>query len=370
MYNVRPMGSLRAKLSREIGTAIADYGMIEAGDTVAVAVSGGKDSLTLLDILANIRRRSGVKFDIVAVTVDQGYEGFRWPVMEKHFRSVGVPYHIENTRISDVIEDHKTPGSTWCALCGRLRRGVLYRLAREKGWSKIALGHHADDLIETNLLSQLFNGATQSMPPILRAKDGRNVVIRPMCYVWERQVIAYTEERKFPVICCACPACRDLTLKRQRVKALLQELEETWPGVKRSLLSAQRNMKLTQMMDPRFLPLGRDAALAPVAGPAAAARGGGWEADGDGIERPRVAGDEAPRGHGQALLAIRSAGRSSRAPGQAPGDPRIEPQGRNDSPRHRVSRPPASAGERHPGRDCGAMCGCGPTLGGAPAGPA
>ncbi len=307
------MGSLLAKLSRGIGTAVADYGMIEEGDVVAVAVSGGKDSLTLLDVLLGMRRRSPVKFDIVAVTVDQGYEGFRWPVMEKHFQSLGVPYYIEKTRISDLIEDHKTPGSTWCSLCARLRRGVLYGLAKEKGWSKIALGHHADDLIETHLLSQLFNGVLQSMPPILKAKDGVNVVIRPMCYVWERQVIAYTKERGLPVICCACPACRDVTLKRQRVKALLAEMEESWPGVKQSLLRSQRAIKLTQLMDPRFLPLGRRAAMAAEAGASPywgiAQRGGDVPKEpGEGFA-PAVAGEN---GGSEAraplpLLAIRSA---------------------------------------------------------------
>jgi len=256
-----PVRSLRTRISKEVGRAVIEYGMIEEGDRVAVAVSGGKDSLALLEILLGMQRRAPVNFDLVAVTVDQGYEGFRWPVMEKHFQSLGVPYHIENTSISDIIEDHKAPGATWCSLCARLRRGVLYRLARERGWTKIALGHHADDLIETLLLSQLFNGTIQSMPPILRADDGVNTVIRPLAYVWEDQIIAYAEEMKFPIICCACPACTDLTLKRKRVKALLKELDATWPGIKRSLLRAQSRVKVTQLMDPRFLPLGEKASL-------------------------------------------------------------------------------------------------------------
>ncbi len=351
------MGSLLSKLSRQIGTAIADYGMIEAGDVVAVAVSGGKDSLTLLDILLGMRRRSPVKFDLVAVTVDQGYEGFRWPVMEKHFKGLGVPYHIENTRISDVIEDHKTPGSTWCALCARLRRGVLYRLAKEKGWTKIALGHHADDLIETHLLSQLFNGVIQSMPPILRAQDGQNVVIRPMCYVWERQVIAYTKERKFPVICCACPACRDFTLKRQRVKALLGELEENWPGVKQSLLSAQRRLKLTQLMDPRFLPLGPGAQMAAEAEASpywgVAQRGGdAQEEPGDAFE-PALPGENGG-GRGdpaEPLLVIQPAAarEMTRSPVLNEVAPPRSASGAGSGHAHRVD-----------GNGCGAMCGCGP----------
>jgi len=255
------MRPLATKIRKEVGRAVIEYGMIEEGDRVAVAVSGGKDSLALLEILLAMQRRAPIRFELVAVTVDQGYEGFRWPVMEEHFRSLGVPYHIENTTISDIIEDHKSPGATWCSLCARLRRGVLYRLAREKGWTKIALGHHADDLIETLLLSQLFNGTIQSMPPILKADDGVNTVIRPLAYVWEDQLIAYAEERKFPIICCACPACKDLTLKRRRVKALLEDLDRTWPGIKRSLLRAHSRVKVTQLMDPRFLPLGAKASL-------------------------------------------------------------------------------------------------------------
>jgi tRNA 2-thiocytidine biosynthesis protein TtcA len=359
------MASLKAKLSRGIGTAITDYGMIEAGDTVAVAVSGGKDSLTLLDILVSIRRRAGVKFDLVAVTVDQGYDGFRWPVMEKHFRDLGVPYHIENTHIRDTIEDHKQPGATWCSLCARLRRGVLYRLAREKGWSSIALGHHADDLIESHLLSQLFNGATQSMPPVLRAKDGYNKVIRPMCYVWERHVIGYTEERGFPVICCACPACRDHTLKRQVVKALLHDLEERFPGIKTSLLSAQRNLKLTQLMDPRFLPMGEGARLKEAA--MASPLYGILQNEGVSEEPEEERREERPEA--PALLTI-----GARPAAHAPGMAAAEGNGGSARPRGGgsvrpvagISAVPATSPGifREPAHEspgsCGAMCGCGP----------
>jgi len=255
------MKPLDVQIRKEVGRAIIEYGMIEEGDRVAVAVSGGKDSLTLLDILLALQKRAPIRFELVAVTVDQGYEGFRWPVMERHFQSLGVPYHIENTRISDLIDEHKAPGATQCSLCARLRRGVLYGLAKEKGWTKIALGHHADDLIETLLLSQLYNGSIQSMPPILKADDGYNVVIRPLAYVWEDQISAYTKEQAFPVICCACTACTDLTLKRKQVKAMLSEMEGGHPGIKRSLLRALTRARVTQLMDPRFLPLGERASL-------------------------------------------------------------------------------------------------------------
>lgn len=316
------MKAFRDEIRRETGRAILDYGMIEAGDRVAVAVSGGKDSLTLLDVLLDLRRRAPVRFDLVAVTVDQGYDGFRWPVMENHFRALGVPHHIERTRIADTIEDKKEPGATWCSLCARLRRGVLYRLAREMGWSKIALGHHADDLIETLLLSQLFNGTIQSMPPILRAGDGVNVVVRPLCYVWEEAIAAYTKERGLPVICCACPACKDLTLKRRRVKALLAELEAAHPGVKRSLLRAQGRLKPTQLMDPRFLPLGRTARLAAGRPAEAGADPEAGEDGGPADLEPAAA---------PALVEIRRARGASEAP------------------------------------SCGAACACGPLLGGSAA---
>jgi tRNA 2-thiocytidine biosynthesis protein TtcA len=295
------MKPLEVQISKEVGRAIIEYGMIEEGDRVAVAVSGGKDSLTLLDILMKIRRRAPVRFDLIAVTVDQGYEGFRWPVMERHFRELGVPFHIENTRISDLIDEHKAPGATQCSLCARLRRGVLYGLAKEKGWTKIALGHHADDLIETLLLSQLYNGTIQSMPPILRADDGCNVVIRPLAYVWEDQIAAYTKERAFPVICCACTACTDLTLKRKQVKALLAELEAGQPGIKRSLLRAQSRAKVTQLMDPRFLPLGEKASLREKA--ASIVEGEPPEEEARSCEHPRGANEGAAA---TSLVAIQS----------------------------------------------------------------
>jgi len=355
------MRPLHMQIGREVGRAIVEYGMIEEGDRVAVAVSGGKDSLTLLDILMAVRKRAPVRFDLVAVTVDQGYEGFRWPVMERHFLSLGVPYHIENTRIADTIEDHKAPGATWCSLCARLRRGVLYRLAKEKGWSKIALGHHADDLIETLLLSQFFNGTIQSMPPILRADDGINVVIRPMCYVWEDQVIAYTKEKKFPVICCACPACTDLTLKRRQIKALLKDLETSYPGVKRSLLSAHGRVQVTQLMDPRFLPLGLKATLRAAAPVKEAEPPEEDEADRGAAAGVHPAGREAAS---PALLGIRAVAR------ERPAEPAAAPPGARHDGRP-AAAPEISSGS--PGvhaASCGAECACGPTAAASPAAPA
>src|SRR5436309_8533206 len=196
-------------LTRKVGRAIQDYRMIQEGDRVMVAVSGGKDSYTLLDLLERLRRRSPVRFELVAANVDQGYNGFRSDIIEDHLKAGGHRYHIEMTEIAHTIRKKMDPADTHCSLCARLRRGVLYRLATQLDCNKIALGHHADDIIETLLMLQLFNGQIKAMPPVLRAKNDVHTVIRPMVYVWEQDVIQYAREMKFPVVCCCCPACGD-----------------------------------------------------------------------------------------------------------------------------------------------------------------
>ena len=241
-------------LTRKVGRAIQDYGMIEEGDRVMVAVSGGKDSYTLLDLLERLRRRSPVRFELVACNVDQGYNGFRSDIIEDHLKAGGYRYHIEMTEIAHTIRKKMDPEDTHCSLCARLRRGVLYRLATELRCNKIALGHHADDIIETLLMLQFFNGQIKTMPPVLRAENGVHTVIRPMVYLWEQEVIDYTREMKFPVVCCCCPACGDTSLQRQQIKAFLKRLEEGHPGIKNSLLKASRNVQLSYLMDPRYLP--------------------------------------------------------------------------------------------------------------------
>ena len=204
--------------------------MIGEGDRVMVAVSGGKDSYALLDLLEKLRRRSPVRFEIVACNVDQGYAGFRSDVIEDHLKAGGYRYHIEATEIAGTIRKKMDPDDTHCSLCARLRRGVLYRMATELGCNKIALGHHADDIIETLLMLQFFNGQIKAMPPVLRSADGRHTVIRPMVYVWEQEVIAYAKERKFPVVCAAgnvhLPFLMDpryLPDSRQPLRALTDE---------------------------------------------------------------------------------------------------------------------------------------------------
>ncbi len=240
-------------LTRKVGRAIQEYKMIGPDDRVMVAVSGGKDSYTLLDLLERLRRRSPVRFELIACNVDQGYNGFRSDVIEDHLKAAGHRYHIEVTEIAHTIRKKMNPEDTHCSLCARLRRGVLYRLATELGCNKIALGHHADDVIETLLMLQLFNGQIKTMPPVLRAENGVHTVIRPMVYVWEREVIDYTRAMKFPVVCCCCPACGDTSLQRRRIKDLLTRLETEHPGIKTSLLKATRNVHLGFLMDPRYL---------------------------------------------------------------------------------------------------------------------
>ena len=257
-------GDLRKTLARRVGRAIEDFDLIADGDVILCAMSGGKDSYAMLELLDDLRRRAPVRFELVPVTVDQGYRGFQVGVLERYFREKGYRYHIERTNIADVIDETMPLGDTHCSMCARLRRGVLYRLAPALGCNKIALGHHADDLLETLLMSQFFNGEICSMPPILRARDGRNTVIRPLCYVWEREIIAYTLEAGFPVIGCACPACGDVSLKRKQMKMLLTKLDSEHPGIKASLLKAMSNVKTAHLLDRRWLDLKRAPAPQPI----------------------------------------------------------------------------------------------------------
>ena len=249
--------SLLKPLARRVGRAIQEFRLIEDGDRILCAMSGGKDSYAMLHLLDHLRRRAPVKFELVAVTVDQGYRGFKADVLERYFKDKGYAYHIERTNIAEVIDDTMPLGDTHCSMCSRLRRGVLYRLAPDLGCNKIALGHHADDLLETLLVSQFFNGEICSMPPILRSRDGRNTVIRPLCYVWEREIVRFVAEVGFPVICCACPACGDTSLKRKQMKMLLGRLESDHAGIKASLLRALSNVRTGHLMDPRWLDIKR-----------------------------------------------------------------------------------------------------------------
>lgn len=252
-------------LTRKVGKAISDYRMIRSGDRVMVAVSGGKDSYALLDILAQLRARSPVPFELVACNVDQGFTGFRSDVIEEFLRSRGFQYHIEISDIAALIRKKMEPDTTHCSMCSRLRRGILYRLAGELQCNKIALGHHADDIIETLLMLQFFNGQIKAMPPVLAADNGVHTVIRPLVYVWEEEIISYARAAGFPVVCCCCPACGDTSLQRQQIKGFLGRLEAGHPGIKNSLLRSVRNVHLRFLMDPRYLVDGGEPDRAPRA---------------------------------------------------------------------------------------------------------
>jgi len=243
---------LERRLLRATSQAVHDFDLIREGDKILVAVSGGKDSYTLLHLLLRLRERAPVDFELVAVNLDQGQPGYPAHVIEEHFRSVGVPYRMVRKDTYSIVMRLVSPGKTTCPVCSRLRRGILYNAAVEMGCNKIALGHHRDDLVETLLLSALYAGALKSMPPKLRSDDGRNVVIRPMCYAAEEDITAFAAAKRFPVV--PCDLCGSQpNLRRRRVKELLAELSREHRAVKGNLLHALGNVVPTHLLDRRLL---------------------------------------------------------------------------------------------------------------------
>lgn len=230
--------SMEQRIRRLTGQAIGEFSLIGEGDRILVALSGGKDSWTLLHMLELLRRRAPVRFTLVAVTVHPGFPGFTTGGIESYLREHGYEHRIVSAPVHGLVLEKLSPDDTPCPLCARIKRGVLYTQATHLGCTKIALGHHRDDFIETLLLNQFYNGRIKAMAPLLRADDGRNVVIRPLVYVPEEDIIAYAAEAGFPVTCCACPACGDPDQKRVKIKKLLADLEQGHPGIKASLLAA------------------------------------------------------------------------------------------------------------------------------------
>jgi tRNA 2-thiocytidine biosynthesis protein TtcA len=239
---------LAKRLRRLVGQAIADFSMIEAGDKVMVCLSGGKDSYAMLDVLMRLREKAPVAFELVAVNLDQRHPGFPEHVLPDYLRSVGVPFHIEVQDTYSVVKRVIPEGKTMCGLCSRLRRGVLYRLAGELGCTKIALGHHRDDIMETFFLNLFHGGKLKAMPAKLRSDDGKHVVIRPLAYVEERDLEAYAELRQFPIIPCDLCGSQD-QLQRKQVKALLREWEKKHPGRVDTIFNALGNVAPSHLMD-------------------------------------------------------------------------------------------------------------------------
>ena len=242
---------LQTRLCRLVGQAIADYRLVQDGDKVMVCLSGGKDSYALLDILLVLQRRAPVRFDLVAVNLDQKQPGFPAHVLPEYLTARGVPFHIETRDTYSIVKRLIPEGQTTCSLCSRLRRGHLYRIATELGATKIALGHHRDDIVETLFLNLFYTGKLKAIPPKLRSKDGRHLVIRPLAFVKEADLAHYAELRGFPIIPCdLCGSQEDL--KRKKVKAWLREWERESPGSSDSIAAALTNVAPSLLMDSRL----------------------------------------------------------------------------------------------------------------------
>jgi tRNA 2-thiocytidine biosynthesis protein TtcA len=241
-------GKLEKRLCRLVGEAIGDYGMIEAGDRVMVCLSGGKDSYGLLDVLMKLRARAPLSFELIAVNLDQRHPGYPEHVLPDYLASLGIPFRIEAQDTYSVVKRLVPEGDTMCSLCSRLRRGVLYRVARELGATKIALGHHRDDILETFFLNLFFGGKMKAMSPKLQSDDGQHVVIRPLAYVAESDLEAYAEAKQFPII--PCDLCGSQpTLQRKQVKEMLREWERRHPGRVDSMFRALSNLVPSHLMD-------------------------------------------------------------------------------------------------------------------------
>ena len=239
---------LEKRLCRQVGQAIMDFGMIQEGDRVMVCVSGGKDSYAMLDILLKLQQRAPVRFELVAVNLDQKQPGFPAHVLPEYLSSVGVPFHIETQDTYSIVKRVIPEGKTMCSLCSRLRRGILYRVAEELGCTKIALGHHRDDILQTLFLNMFFASKLKGMPPKLASDDGKNVVIRPLAYVNEKDLVAWAQVRQFPIIPCTLCGSQD-GLQRQVVGDMLREWDKKFPGRLENMFTALQNVVPSHLMD-------------------------------------------------------------------------------------------------------------------------
>ena len=239
---------VRKRLLREVGRAIKDFNMIEDNDRVMVCISGGKDSYTLLDLLLDLRTRAPVSFEIVAVNLDQKQPGFPESVLPDYLEKNNIPYHIIEEDTYSIVTNVIKEGATMCGLCSRLRRGVLYRFAIEHGFTKIALGHHREDIVETFFLNLFHGGKLKAMPPKLRSDDGRNILIRPLAYCREADIAHFANVRNFPIIPCNLCGSQD-NLERQNIKNLLQQWERKHPGRVDNIFRSLQNIAPSQLAD-------------------------------------------------------------------------------------------------------------------------
>ncbi len=240
-------------LASKTGKAIGEFKLIDEGDKILVGLSGGKDSWTLLHVLYHLKKKAPVNFDLYPVTVNPGFPGFITAQISEYIKKnlPDLNFTTESTNISEIIDKHITPGKSICSFCSRLRRGVLYRIAIENNFNKIALGHHADDFIETLLLNQFFNGRIKAMTPLLYSDNGKNTVIRPLCYVNEEKIIDFIKTTDFPITESKCPA-REEDRNRVKIKNLLAELSHAFPGIKSSILSSISSLDTRHLMDSRY----------------------------------------------------------------------------------------------------------------------
>ena len=239
---------LKGRLEHQVGRAIADFNMIEEGDSVMVCLSVGKDSYTLLDILLTLRKRAPVDFRIVAMNLDQKQPGFPDRVLPDYLTSIGVEYHIETQDTYSIVKEKIPEGKTTCSLCSRLRRGIIYRVAQELGANKIALGHHRDDMIETLFLNMFFGGKLKAMPPKLVTDKGDHIVIRPLAYCSEKDIARYARGRTFPIIPCNLCGAQE-NLQRQNIKGMLAQWEREYPGRSQTIFTAMQNVAASHLMD-------------------------------------------------------------------------------------------------------------------------
>ncbi len=244
---------LSKRLHRQVGQAIVDFNMIEDGDKVMVCVSGGKDSYALLDILMGLQQRAPIRFELIAVNLDQKQPGFPEHVLPEYLARTGVPFHIENQDTYSIVKRLIPEGQTMCSLCSRLRRGILYRVATELGATKVALGHHRDDIIVTLLMNMFFGGRMKGMPPKLVSDDGRHIVIRPLAYVAETDLERWAEVRQYPIIPCTLCGSQE-GLQRAQIKVMLREWEKKHPGRSDNMLRAMGQLTPSHLLDRNLHP--------------------------------------------------------------------------------------------------------------------